>query len=169
MSKRMSGVVLSLSVAVLAGCGVQTGPGSVQSESVGESPGSCQDATYRESVKDDPFECKTFTSTEGQAPGQDLSWVSATPLDASFRRMNGSLTMVVRMPYGALNLPVSVGADTLTPDPAETTQTADGCTGPGAGQRKWITDYVRHPMGYALDQQTLVLTNELGRIVFERT
>lgn len=173
MKNRILIAVLSLSVAALAGCGdgsaVQAGPSADPSVSAGEGPGSCADSEYSERVKNEPLECKAFTSTSGRATGQDLSWVATTPLEASFGRMNGALTLVVRMPCGVLNVPVAVGATVITPDPAEMIQSADGCADTAGDQRTWTTDFLSHPLEYSLDKQELVLTNDLGHIAFARS
>lgn len=170
MKNRLLLGVLSLSVALLAGCSAgpaaQAGTSATPSVSAGNTQSGCEDATYSESVKEDPFECKAFTSTTGHAAGKDLPWVKQAPLEATFNRMNGALTMVVRMPCGVLNVPVTVDTDTLTPDPAEMIQSADGCSGPAGDQRTWTTDFLSQPLKYSLDQQVLVLTNNLGEITF---
>lgn len=170
MKNRLLLGVLSLSVAVLAGCSAgpaaQAGTSATPSVSAGNTQSGCEDATYSESVKEDPFECKAFTSTTGHAAGKDLLWVKQTPLEVTFNRMNGALTMVVRMPCGVLNVPIAVDTDTLAPDPAGMIQSADGCSGPAGDQRTWTTDFLSQPLKYSLDQQVLVLTNNLGEITF---
>ncbi len=83
--------------------------------------------------------------------------------------MNGSLTMVVRMPCGVLNVPVSVAAEAMTPDPAGMIESADGCIGPAGEQRAWTTAYLKTPLTYSLGKQSLVLTNDQGQIIFRRS
>lgn len=173
MKNRILIAVLSLAVVALSGCGdgsaSQAEPSADSSARAGDGPGSCADSKHSESVKNEPLECKSFTSQAGRATGQDLSWVATTPLEASFGRMNGALTLVVRMPCGVLNVPVTVSATVITPDPAEMIESADGCAGPASDQRTWTTDYLSHPLEYSLDKQELVLTNGLGHIAFARS
>jgi hypothetical protein len=80
--------------------------------------------------------------------------------------MDSSLTMVVRMPCGVLNVPVVLDTFSLTPDPGGLVESADGCVGPAAEHRSWTTDYFKEPTVYQLDAQGLVLTNRLGQIRF---
>jgi hypothetical protein len=112
--------------------------------------------------------CRQFTSTAGNARGQNLSWLASTPLHLSFDPMNESLTMVVRMPCGVFNVPVSAGAFSLTPVPGGLVESADGCTGSESNQRSWTTAYFREPLIYRLDPQTLTFTNGSGQIRFTR-
>lgn len=112
--------------------------------------------------------CQQFTTTSGNAAGENLHWLTSTPLHVSFSRMNAALTMVVRMPCGVLNVPVSVDAFGMTPDPAGLVQSADACTGPEAEQRSWTTQYFQSPLIYQLDARELVFTNELGQIRLRR-
>jgi hypothetical protein len=112
--------------------------------------------------------CRQFTSTAGNARGQNLSWLASTPLHLSFDQVNASLTMVVRMPCGVLNVPVSADAFSLTPVPGGLVESADGCTGPESDQRSWTTAYFREPLIYRLDPQTLTFTNGRGQIRFTR-
>jgi hypothetical protein len=104
----------------------------------------------------------------GNAAGQNLSWLASTPLSVSFDRMDASLTMVVRMPCGVLNIPVVLDVFSLTPDPGGLVESADGCAGPAAEHRRWTTGYVKEPMVYQLDAKGLVLSNRLGQIRFTR-
>ena len=168
MTNRMSVPLFLILAVVLAGCGEasaqQPGSGSV---SPTQSPSGCLASTDSESVSAGRFECKAFSSTGGSAPGQDLSWVASTPLDVEFGRMNESLTMVVRMPCGVLNVPVSIGADVITADSAAMIESADGCTGSAAEYRTWTTAFVTTPMTYSLENQSLVLTNDVGQIKFK--
>jgi hypothetical protein len=115
-----------------------------------------------------PLECGHFTSVGGNAAGQNLSWLASTPLSVGFDRMDASLTMVVRMPCGVLNIPVVLDVFSLTPDPGGLVESADGCTGPAAEHRSWTTGYVKEPMVYQLDAKGLVLSNRLGQIRFTR-
>ncbi len=71
------------------------------------------------------------------------------------------------MPCGVLNVPVSIGADVITPDSAAVIQSADGCTGSAAEYRTWTTTFVSTPMMYSLENQSLVLTNDTGEIEFK--
>jgi hypothetical protein len=112
--------------------------------------------------------CRHFTSAAGNAPGQNLYWLTSTPLSLSFDRVDASLTMVVRMPCGVLNVPVVLDGFGLTPDPGKLAESADGCVGPAAEQRSWTAAYFKEPMVYQLDAQGLVVTNRLGQIRFTR-
>jgi hypothetical protein len=69
-------------------------------------------------------------------------------------RMNGSLTMVVRMPFGVLNVPVAVSTEKITPDPDGMIQSADGCYGPEAEYRAWTTGYLKKPLTFRLGEAT---------------
>lgn len=173
MKNRVLLSFLLISTASLAGCGdaaaPQSQPSPIPSASTRTVPFDCEDAKYSQSVDAEPFECKTFTSIAGSASAQDLSWLTSTPLHMSFSRMNGSLTMVVRMPCGVLNVPVSVVAEAMTPDSAGMVESADGCSGPAAEQRAWTTAYFKTQLTYSLGKQSLVFTNDLGQIVFKRT
>jgi len=168
MRNRMSLPLLLVFVMVLAGCGEvsaqQPGSSSISSTQL---PSGCLASMHGASDTAVRFECKAFTSTAGSAPGQDLSWVASMPLHVEFSRMNESLTMVVRMPCGVLNVPVSIGADVITPDSAAMIESADGCTGSAAEYRTWTTAFVKMPMTYTLENQVLVLTNDLGQIKFK--
>lgn len=143
-------------------------PATVPATGAGTVPPGCRDAGYGQSGTAGPLECGSFTSTSANAPGQNLYWLTSTPLHMSFNRLGGSLTMVVQMPCGVLNVPVTIDSFGLTPDPAAMAESADGCAGPEAGYRTWTTDYFRAPSIYTLDAQSLVLANELGRIRFNR-
>jgi hypothetical protein len=112
--------------------------------------------------------CHSFTSTSGYAHGQDLYWLTSTPLHVSFDLMGETTTMVVRMPCGVLNVPVSVDDFGLIPVPAGTAGSADGCAGPDAEHRSWTSAYFKQPAVYQLDSSELVLTNELGQIRFKQ-
>lgn len=112
--------------------------------------------------------CQHFTSAAGNAAGQNLYWLTSTPLHMSFDRMDASLTMVVRMPCGVLNVPVTVDAFGLTPVPGGLAESADGCSGPATEQRSWARAYFREPMIYRLEPQVLVFTNRLGQIRFTK-
>jgi hypothetical protein len=112
--------------------------------------------------------CQHFTSAAGNAAGQNLYWLTSTPLHMSFDRTDASLTMVVRMPCGVLNVPVTVDAFGLTPVPGRMAESADGCSGPAAEQRGWAAAYFREPMIYRLEPHGLVLTNRLGQIRFAK-
>ena len=170
MVNRMILPLCLLIAVVLAGCGEdsaqQPGPSSV---SLTQFPSDCLASKDSEDVSAKQFECTAFTSTEGSAPGQDSSWLASTPLHLEFSQMNESLTMVVRMPCGVLNIPVSIGADIFTPDSAAMIQSADGCTGSAAEHRTWTTAFVTTPMTYSLENQSLVLTSDSGQIKFKRT
>jgi hypothetical protein len=161
------------SAAALAGCGDLAAPpkesSPAPSVSAGGIPFDCQDANYKESVSAEPFECKRFTSIAGSAPGQDLSWLTSTPLHMTFSRMNGSLTMVVRMSCGVLNIPVSVTPDAMTPDPGGMIESADGCAGPAGEHRTWTSAYVRTRLTYSLGEDSLLFTSDLGQINFKRS
>lgn len=168
MTNRMSLPLFLMIAIVLAGCGEvsaqRSGSSSVSSTLP---PSGCLASTYSESNSAERFECKAFTSTGGSASGRDLSWVASTPLHVEFGRMNGSLTMAVRMPCGVLNVPVSIGADVITPDSAAMIESADGCTGSAAEYRTWTTAFATTPMTYSLESQSLVLTNGVGQIKFK--
>ena len=114
------------------------------------------------------LECGHFTSTAGTAAGQNLYWLTSTPLSVSFDRAGASSIMVVRMPCGVLNVPVVLDAFSLTPDPGGLAESADGCVGPAAEQRSWTAAYFKEPMVYQADAQGLVVTNRLGQIRFTR-
>lgn len=115
----------------------------------------------------DALSCRSFTSTSGYARGQNMYWLTSAPLHVSFDKMNG-LTMVVRMPCGVLNIPVSVDDFGLVPDPAGVAESADGCAGTESDHRSWARAYFKEPMVYHLDSSELVLTNELGQIRFKQ-
>ncbi|MCU1548697.1 MAG: hypothetical protein JWO29_1648 [Arthrobacter sp.] len=117
----------------------------------------------------EPFEGKTFTSIEGSAPGEDLSWVASRPLQASFSPINGSMTMVIRMPCGVLNVPVSISADVITANPTRMAESADGCAGPEGEYRSWTRTFLKAPLSYSRDKGTLVLSNNLGRVTFQES
>lgn len=112
--------------------------------------------------------CHSFTSTAGYARGQNMSWLSSTPLRISFDRMGAATTLVVRMPCGVLNVPVSVDAFGLVPDPAGTAASAEGCAGSEGEHRSWTSAYFQVPAVYRLDSSELVLTNERGQIRFKQ-
>lgn len=112
--------------------------------------------------------CHSYTSTAGYARGQNMSWLASTPLRMSFDRMGPATTLVVRMPCGVLNVPVSVDDFGLVPDPARTAESADGCAGPEAEHRSWTSAYFQVPAVYQLDSGELVLTNERGQIRFKQ-
>ncbi len=112
--------------------------------------------------------CRTFTSASGYARGQNMSWLTSTPLHLSFEPVNGALTLVVRMPCGVLNVPVAADDFGLVPDRARMAESADGCAGPAADHRSWTSSYFKEPMVYRLDAAELVLTNELGQIRFKQ-
>lgn len=115
-----------------------------------------------------PLACRTFTSTWGTVRGQNMYWLTSSPLHLSFEPMNGALTMVVRMPCGVLNIPVSVDDFGLVPDATRMAESADGCAGPASEYRGWTTAYFKGPMVYRLDSSELVLTNNLGQIRFKQ-
>ena len=77
--------------------------------------------------------------------------------------MNGPATVVLRMPCGVFNVPVSVDAFGLTPDPAGLAESADSCTGAAADQRGWTTAYFKSPLIYRLSAQEPVLSSQLGQ------
>ena len=160
-----------MSASALAGCGATAAPSTEPSPTPSTSttfiPFDCGDAAYSESVSAETLECKTFTSTAGIAPEHDLSWLTSTPLQMSFMRMNGSLTMLVRMPCGVLNVPVAVSTEKITPVPDGMIQSADGCYGPEAEYRAWTTGYLKKPLTFVWEKQLLVLTNDLGQINFK--
>lgn len=108
--------------------------------------------------------CRTFTSTSGYARGQNMYWLTSSPLHLGFEPMNGALTMVVRMPCGVLNVPVSADEFGLVPEPAGMAESANGCVGPASDYRSWATAYFKEPMVYRLDSSELVLTSERGQI-----
>lgn len=168
MTNRMSLPLVLMLAVVLAGCGEvsaqQPGSGPVSST---HSPSGCLASTHSADASADPIECMAYTSTGGSAPGHDLSWLASTPLHMEFSRMNESLTIVVRMPCGVLNVPVTIGADVITPDSAAMIQSADGCTGSAAEYRTWTTAFVNSPMTYSLENQSLVLANGTGQIQFK--
>jgi hypothetical protein len=107
---------------------------------------------------------RTFTSTSGYARGQNMYWLTSSPLHVGFEPVDGALTMVVRMPCGVLNVPVSADDFGLVPDPARMAESANGCVGPASEHRSWTTAYFKEPMVYRLDSSELVLTSELGQI-----
>jgi hypothetical protein len=169
MKRRPLPTFLLIGVLALTGCGGlaarQAGPSPATSAA---SPFDCSDATYLESVSRDPFECKTFTSTAGTDYRRDLTWLATTPLRMSFSRMNGTLTMTVRMPCGTLNVPVAIAAPTLTPDPERLAETAIGCSGTTGDMRRWTVNFLKSPLTYTLKKQSLVLTDDLGQIEFRQ-
>ncbi|MFF5790672.1 hypothetical protein ACFY5D_01350 [Paeniglutamicibacter sp. NPDC012692] len=168
MKNRMSLPLMLMFALVLAGCGDVSAQQSVSSSvSPTQSPSGCLASTYSESVVTERFECKAFTSTEGSASGQDLSWVASAPVQVEFGRMDESLTMTIRMPCGVLNVPVSIDADVINPDSAAMIQSADGCIGSTVEYRMWTTAFVKMPTTYFLDNQSLVLTNDVGQIKFK--
>jgi hypothetical protein len=109
--------------------------------------------------------CRSFTSTSGNARGQNMYWLTSTPLHLSFDRTDGA-AMVVRMPCGVLSVPVSVDNFGLVPDPARMVESADGCAGPDSDHRTWTSAYFKVPAVYQLESSELVLTNEHGQIRF---
>ena len=111
--------------------------------------------------------CRKFTSTWGYARGRNMYWLTSSPLHVSFDRINGALALVVRMPCGVLNVPVSVDDFGLVPDAARMAESADGCAGPNAEYRSWTTAYFKAPAVYHLDSSELVITNDLGQIRFK--
>jgi hypothetical protein len=111
--------------------------------------------------------CRTFTSTSGTVRGQNMYWLTSTPLHLSFDRVDG-VTLVVRMPCGVLNVPVAVDDFGLDPDPVRMAESADGCAGPDAEHRSWTSAYFKVPAVYQLDSSELVFTNELGQIRFRQ-
>ena len=113
----------------------------------------------------DALTCRTFTSTSGYARGHNMHWLTSSPLHVSFDRMDG-VTMVVRMPCGVLNVPVSVDDFGLIPDPARMAESANGCASPDAEHRGWTSAFFKAPLVYQLDSTELVLTNEHGQIRF---
>ena len=115
----------------------------------------------------DALTCRTFTSTSGYARGHNMHWLTSSPLHVSFDRMDG-VTMVVRMPCGVLNVPVSVDNFGLVPDPARMAESADGCGGPDAEHRAWTSAFFKAPLVYQLNSAELVLTNELGQVRFKQ-
>lgn len=110
--------------------------------------------------------CRKFTSTWGYARGQNMYWLTSTPLHLRFDTMNGSLVLVVRMPCGVLNVPVSVDDFGLVPDATRMAESADGCAGPDSEHRNWTTTYFKAPAVYHLDSSELVITSDLGQIRF---
>jgi hypothetical protein len=112
--------------------------------------------------------CRTFTSTWGSVRGQNMYWLTSSPLHLSFDKTNGALALVVRMPCGVLNVPVSVDDFGIAPDPARMAESAEGCAGPTSEYRSWTTAYFKESMVYRLDSSELVLTNELGQIRFKQ-
>lgn len=116
----------------------------------------------------DALACRKFTSTWGYARGQNMYWLTSAPLHLSFDRMNGALTLVVRMPCGVLNVPAAVDDFGLVPEPARMAESADGCIGPDAEHRSWTSAYFKEPAVYHLDSSELVLTNGLGQIRFKQ-
>jgi hypothetical protein len=65
--------------------------------------------------------------------------------------MNGSMTMVVRMPCGVVNVPVSISADVITADPVKMAESVDGCAGPETEYRSWTRTFLTPPLSYSLD------------------
>lgn len=149
-----------------AGLGTGAKPGAAPSAS--RLPADCSGAPIPAGSGAAALDCQQFTSTDGGAAGQNLYWLTSTPLHVGFNRMNGSATVVVRMPCGVLNIPVSVDAFGLTPDPAGVVESADGCAGAAAEQRSWTTAFFKSPMVYRLNGGELVITNQLGQIRFKR-
>ncbi|WP_445153950.1 hypothetical protein ACTWLI_11335 [Arthrobacter sp. Hor0625] len=111
--------------------------------------------------------CHSFTSTSGYARGQNLAWLTSTPVHAAFDQ-GGGVTLVVRMPCGVLNVPVAVDDYGVVPDASRMAESADGCAGPASEQRRWATSFFIQPMVYRLDSAGLVLTNERGQIRFRQ-
>jgi hypothetical protein len=169
MKRRPLPSFVLIGVLALTGCGGlaarQAGPGPVTSTA---SPFDCSDAKYRESVNRDPFECKNFTSTAGTDYRHNLTWLATNPLRMSFSRVNGTLTMTVRMPCGTLNVPSAVTARTLTTDPERLAETANGCSGTTGDIRRWTVSFLKSPLTYSLTERALVLTNDLGQIEFKQ-
>ncbi|MEV8042179.1 hypothetical protein [Arthrobacter sp. NPDC080082] len=112
--------------------------------------------------------CHSYTSTAGYARGKNMSWLASSPLRMSFDQVGAATTLVIRMPCGVLNVPVSVDDFGLVPDPASMAESADGCAGPEGEHRSWTSDYFQHPAVYRLDAGELVLTNDLGQIRFKQ-
>lgn len=112
--------------------------------------------------------CHSFTSTSGYARGQNLSWLTSTPLHVAFDQGGGTPVLVVRMPCGVLNMPVAVDDIGVVPDASRLAESADGCAGPASEQRRWATSFFTQPMVYRLDSAGLVLTNERGQIRFRQ-
>lgn len=167
MNRASAPLFLILSV-TLAGCGGASAqqPWSSPVFST-QSPSGCRASTDNAGDFAGGLECKAFTSAGGSSPSHDLPWMAFTPLRVEFSTVNESPTMVVRMPCGVLNVPVSIGADVITPDSAAMIQSADGCTGSTAEYRTWTTTFVSTPMKYSLENQILVLTNDTGEIEFK--
>ncbi|MET4094822.1 hypothetical protein [Arthrobacter sp. UYCu712] len=150
------------------GAGPGTGAYPRAAPSTSQLPADCSDGPGHAGTVAAALECQQFTSTAGNAAGQNLYWLTSTPLHVGFDRLNGSATVVVRMPCGVFNVPVSVDAFGLTPDPAGLVESADSCTGTDAEQRSWTTAYFKSPMIYQLNAQELVLSGQLGQIRFAR-
>ena len=144
------------------------GLGSGAAPSTSPLPNDCSDPSVDAGTGAATLVCQQFTSTAGNAPGQNLYWLTSTPLRLSFDRMNASLTLVVRMPCGVINVPVSVDAFALTPVPGGLVESADGCTGPASDQRSWTTAFFKEPLIYQLDDRMLTFTNGSGQMRFAR-
>lgn len=149
-----------------AGLGTGAKPGAAPSTS--QLPADCSDAPIQAGTGAGALDCQQFTSTDGSAAGQNLYWLTSTPLHVGFNRMNGTATVVVRMPCGVLTVPVSVDAFGVTPEPSGLVQSADGCARAAAEQRSWTTAYFTSPLIYRLSAEELVLSNQLGQIRFKR-
>lgn len=149
-----------------AGLGTGAKPGAAPSRS--QLPADCPGDPGQAGTGAAALECRQFTSTSGNAAGQNLFWLTSAPLHVGFTRLNGSGTVVVRMPCGVFNVPVSVDDFGLTPDPGRLAESADSCAGPAAEQRSWTTAYFKSPMIYRLNAEELVLTSQLGQIRFAR-
>ncbi|WP_307035295.1 hypothetical protein [Arthrobacter sp. B3I4] len=115
-----------------------------------------------------PLTCRTFTSTSGSMRGQNMYWLTSTPLHLSFDRAGGATALVVRMPCGVLNVPVSVDDFGLVPELSRMAESADGCAGPESEQRGWTTAFFKVPSVYRLDSSELTITSELGQIRFKQ-
>jgi hypothetical protein len=62
---------------------------------------------------------------------------------------------------------VTISADVITADPVRMAESVDGCAGPEAEDRSWTGTFLTPPLSYSLDEETLMLSNNIGRITFQ--
>lgn len=114
-----------------------------------------------------PFGCASFRSVDGSDAAGPVTWLSAAPLTVTFSVLNQTPTLVVVTPCNTLNVPITIGADRLTPRADDIVSGAMGCTGPAGDQEAWARRLVSAPLSYSLEggelrlhgpDQSLVLT-----------
>ncbi|GAA0995468.1 hypothetical protein GCM10009563_14440 [Subtercola frigoramans] len=134
----------------------------------GETPVSTAPVSSSPCASIETFGCDRFTSISGIQNGSAVSWLGTEPLLLSFSYQNGSINAIVGTPCNAINVPVQISGDKITPDANSVIHGAKGCVNDAGQKEMWATTFFSTPMSVVSTDSVLTLSTSTASVVFSR-